>query len=74
MSGSFVSRYVAISLITGAVFLPAAHGADARPNADEECVMKCDIGADKCMEKAGADEDKAKACDDRYTECLNKCK
>jgi hypothetical protein len=48
----------------------SARAADARPSADEECVMQCD----ECMARAGDDEDKAKACDDQYAECLKKCR
>lgn len=48
--------------------------AEARPTADEECVMHCDVESDKCMSEAGSDEDKAKACDDKYSECLKKCR
>ena len=51
-----------------------AQAADARPGADEECVMQCDKESDECMARAGSDEEKAKACDDRYAECLKKCR
>lgn len=51
-----------------------AFAAEARPNADEECVMHCDEESDKCMNEAGSDEEKAKACDDKYAECLKKCR
>lgn len=51
-----------------------AQAADARPRADEDCVMQCDRESDECMARAGQDEEKAKACDDRYTECLKKCR
>lgn len=53
---------------------PAAITAEARPDADEECVMQCDEESDRCMSEAGNDEDKAKACDDRYSKCLEKCR
>ena len=53
--------------------VPARAG-DARPNADEECVMQCDKQSDECMARAGDYEEKAKACDDRYAECLKKCR
>lgn len=53
---------------------PVAGAAEARPNADEECVMQCDEESDKCMRQAGTDEEKAKACDDQYAECLKKCR
>jgi len=55
----------------------AGHGLlaeEARPNADEECVMQCDDASDKCMRAASGDEEKAKACDDQYIECLKKCR
>jgi hypothetical protein len=51
-----------------------AHAAEVRPQADEDCVMQCDRESDECMARAGDDEEKAKACDDRYTECLKKCR
>jgi hypothetical protein len=53
--------------------VPARAG-DARVQADEKCVMQCDRESDECMARAGNDEQKAKACDDRYTECLKKCR
>lgn len=51
-----------------------ALAAEARPSADEDCVMQCDRESDECMARAGDDEQKAKACDDRYAECLKKCR
>lgn len=61
-------------LVTGAGVVGPARSGDARPNADEECVMKCDRESDECMARAGDDQEKAKACDDRYAECLKKCR
>jgi hypothetical protein len=61
-------------LAVGVLAAPLALAAEARPNADEECVMHCDEESDKCMSAAGADEEKAKACDDKYGECLSKCR
>lgn len=46
---------------------------DARPQSDEKCVEQCDIESDKCMSDSNGDPDKAQACDDRYTECLELC-
>jgi len=68
--GSIVVAWLAVSVGGRA----PAQAADARPNADEECVMQCDRESDDCMARAGDDEEKAKACDDRYTECLKKCR
>ncbi len=74
MSGKFPSLMAAMSLATFVIAAPGAKGEEARPNADEDCVMQCDKESDKCMDEAGADENKAKACDDRYTECLSRCR
>ena len=73
MSTRILGRIAAIFLLMVLVD-PAGLAAEARPNADEECVMECDKQSDKCMEKSGSDEEKAKACDDRYAECLKKWK
>ena len=61
-------------LVCSAALRPPANAAEARPQADEECVMQCDRASDECMARAGNDEEKAKACDDRYTECLKTCR
>lgn len=74
MSVKFASLMVAVSLATVAMAAPGAQAEEARPNTDEDCVMQCDKESDKCMDEAGSDENKAKACDDRYTECLSKCR
>jgi len=60
--------------ISGLAMAPGLLAAEARPSADEECVMQCDEESDKCMGQADQDEEKAKACDDKYTECLKKCR
>ena len=46
---------------------------DARPMADEKCIEKCDLDSDKCMQDAGGDDGKVQVCDDKYSECLQKC-
>jgi hypothetical protein len=74
MSGKFISLMLAVSLAAIVATSPDVRGEEARPNADEDCVLQCDKESDKCMAEAGSDETKAKACDDRYAECLNKCK
>lgn len=74
MSGKFASLMAAVSLATFAMAAPSTQGEEARPNADEDCVMQCDKESDKCMDEADTDENKAKACDDRYTECLSRCR
>lgn len=51
-----------------------ALAADAQPVEDERCVAQCDAKADKCMAGSGGDEQKQKACDDEYEDCLSRCK
>jgi hypothetical protein len=46
---------------------------DARPMADEKCIEKCDLESDKCMQDSGGDDGKVQVCDDKYSECLQKC-
>jgi hypothetical protein len=46
---------------------------DARPMADEKCIEKCDLESDKCMQDTGGDDGKVQVCDDKYSECLQKC-
>jgi hypothetical protein len=46
---------------------------DARPMADEKCIEKCDVASDRCMQDAGGDAGKVQVCDDKYSECLQKC-
>ncbi len=41
---------------------------------DERCVEQCDTQSDRCMQDAEGDEDKQKACDDAYSDCLKTCK
>jgi hypothetical protein len=66
---------VAIAWLSGQAGMRGpAQAAEVRPQADEDCVMQCDRESDECMARAGDDEEKAKACDDRYTECLKKCR
>jgi len=73
-------RVLLIGMVTSLLWLaglaaaPGLLAAEARPSADEECVMQCDEESDKCMRQAGQDEEKAKACDDKYAECLKKCR
>jgi hypothetical protein len=51
----------------------AAIAADERPQADDQCVAKCDEASDKCMTDAGGNAGKQRACDQAYDECLRKC-
>lgn len=51
----------------------AAVAADARPQADDQCVAQCDEASDKCMSEADGNSGKEKACDTEYDECLRKC-
>jgi hypothetical protein len=74
MSWKLASLMAALSLAMVALAAPVAQAEEARPNADEDCVMQCDKESDKCMDEAGTYENKAKACDDRYTECLSRCR
>jgi hypothetical protein len=74
---------LAIALIGFAAAVPAvaddirpearAQVESARPLADEKCIEQCDIASDKCMQDAGGDSGKVQACDDKYSECLQKC-
>jgi hypothetical protein len=45
----------------------------ARPMADEKCIEQCDLASDKCMQESEGDSGKVQACDDQYSECLQKC-
>jgi hypothetical protein len=47
--------------------------AEARPLADEKCIEQCDIASDKCMQEADADSGRIQLCDDKYSECLQRC-
>lgn len=47
--------------------------AESRPLADEKCIEQCDIESDKCMQEAEADPGKIQVCDDKYSECLQRC-
>jgi hypothetical protein len=46
---------------------------DARPMADEKCIEQCDLASDRCMQDASGDDGKVQVCDDKYSECLQKC-
>ena len=70
----WIALAAVLALAAGVEAAAPARAGDARPNADEECVMQCDKQSDECMARAGDDEEKAKACDDRYAECLKKCR
>ena len=74
MFGNIARGLTSLLLCLSVAGAPLALAEEARPNADEECVMQCDEQSDKCMSDAGGDENKAKACDDKYSECLSKCK
>lgn len=70
----WIALAVVLALAAGREMAAPARAGDARPNADEACVMQCDRQSDECMARAGDDQEKAKACDDRYAECLKKCR
>lgn len=74
MFWSIARSLTGLLVCVGVAGIPLALAAEARPNADEECVMQCDEQSDKCMSDAAGDDDKAKACDDKYSDCLGKCK
>lgn len=46
---------------------------DAKTTSDDKCVTQCDEESDKCMQQAGKDTSKQRACDSGYEECLRKC-
>ena len=68
-----IYRSLVLAVALGAA-VPPALAADASPNADEQCVMQCDEASDRCMADAGSDERKQQACDDAYSECLERCR
>jgi hypothetical protein len=74
MRGRLTGYLAGALLVPGLMAGPLAMAAEVQPASDEQCVMRCDEESDKCMAKSGGDEDKAKACDDRYSECLEKCR
>ena len=63
----------AVSAIADDIRPEARALSDARPMADEKCIEKCDLESDKCMQDTGGDEGKIQVCDDKYSECLQKC-
>jgi hypothetical protein len=65
--------HAAVAAAVLGVWTSAAIAADERPQADDQCVAKCDEGSDKCMVDAGKDASKQRACDAAYDECLRKC-
>lgn len=69
-----IASVMVLGFLLGQRAAAPAWAADARPLADEQCVLKCDRQSDQCMARAGRDEQKAKACDDQYAECLKKCR
>jgi len=65
-------RWLAALIATLVVAGPAA-AEDVRPQTDEKCVERCDAESDKCMGDSEGEKDKVKACDDKYSKCLNAC-
>ncbi len=51
---------------------PALAG-DDRSGGDEKCVARCDEDSDKCMSAAGKDKQGKAICDEKYSDCLQKC-
>jgi len=68
-----VALLAALATLAGGLGSMSASASDARPMADERCVAKCDDESDRCMATADS-EQKAKACDDKYSECLKTCR
>jgi hypothetical protein len=76
------SHWFALALLGSALASPA-HADDIRPEArtpagarmlaDEKCIEQCDVESDRCMQDAGGDSGKAQVCDDKYSECLQRC-
>ena len=64
----------AVPLLAGLCVAAGANSAEASPTADEQCVLQCDDQSDQCMADAAGDDEKGKACDDKYAECLSQCK
>ena len=62
-------------LIAGFATCGIAFGGEPSPEPaqDEKCVEQCDTQSDKCMQDSGGDPDKMKACDDKYSDCLQAC-
>ena len=66
-------------LCAGFLTLPVARAGDDGSRGagagapDEKCVARCDEETDTCMSGAGKDKQKKEACDDSYTDCLQKC-
>ena len=52
---------------------PDALRQDAQPLASEQCIEKCDTESDRCMADSQGDPDKLKACDEKYSACLQAC-
>jgi len=46
---------------------------DESPLADEKCIERCDVESDRCMLASEGDPGKVQVCDDKYSECLQKC-
>lgn len=70
---SFQSVRWLAAILAGLTLMGWAVAEDARPQSDEKCVEQCDIESDQCMADSEGNPDKAQACDDRYTECLELC-
>ena len=51
----------------------ASEPPEARTLADEKCIERCDVESDECMQASGGDSGKMQVCDDKYSECLQKC-
>ena len=67
------STFWLAALIAGLVMAGSTPAEDAKPQAEEKCVERCDVESDKCMADSNGDPDKMKACDDKYSDCLKAC-
>ena len=70
---NFRSTIWLAALTAGLVITGPAGAEDARPQAEEKCLERCDTESDKCMADSEGDPDKMQACDDKYSECLKAC-
>ncbi|MGH8203340.1 MAG: hypothetical protein ACREST_01945 [Steroidobacteraceae bacterium] len=75
-------RWIAAALLCASTGFPAIADdirpearamSDASPLADEKCIERCDVESDRCMQASEGDSGKVQVCDDKYSECLQKC-
>ncbi len=64
---------LALATVLGTAGPATGLAADSRALSDDKCTAQCDEESDRCMQHAGKDASKQKACDTSYDECLRKC-